>query len=157
MLRNRTPILRTGFACRALKARNPIAPLANRRMGTSPAAGMAMLICLFLAFAIPLYAQISPEAGSQSGDKYRLGYEAGYQAGLRAAQEKLTASRPPAGPPATSKDSPISSGPNSTRSNAASQVNALWDDMLNHDGDDEDTVFHHSQTSPFWLSGQVLT
>ena len=34
------------------------------------------------------------------------------------------------------------------------KAQSLWDEMLNH-GSDEDTFFHHSQTSPFWLSGQA--
>jgi len=37
----------------------------------------------------------------------------------------------------------------------ASRAKSLWDQMLNDDGDDQDTFFHHSQTSPFWLSGQA--
>jgi len=37
----------------------------------------------------------------------------------------------------------------------ASRAKSLWDQMLNDDGDDQDTFFHHSQTSHFWLSGQA--
>jgi high affinity Mn2+ porin len=160
MMPNPRPIVRRGFARRAPEARKPAAPLVGRLTGTSSAAGLAMLICLLLASAAQLRAQTGPQAASQSEDKYHLGYEAGYQAGLRAAKEKLTATGdatgvPESRPTMTPKDTAASSGLNPARLNGASQINSLWDDMVNHNADDQDSVFHHSQTSPFWLSGQV--
>jgi hypothetical protein len=31
----------------------------------------------------------------------------------------------------------------------------LWDEMTTYDDIDQDTLFHHSQSSPFWLSAQA--
>jgi high affinity Mn2+ porin len=117
-------------------------------------------VCWLVGLDPVARAQFTPKSNSAAEDQYRLGYDAGYQAGLRAAMNKSAAATAPIGPagngtaavkeaPATSSDA----GP-STLQTAESQASSLWDEMLNH-GSDEDTFFHHSQTSPFWLSGQA--
>ena len=116
----------------------------------------AIVICVLLGLAAQARAQTGPGDTSKPEDEYHLGYEAGYQAGLRAAKEKLaSAGAPESQPAATPKDSSASFHIDPAPSNAASRVPSLWDDMINHGTDDQDTVLHHSETSPFWLSAQA--
>ena len=35
------------------------------------------------------------------------------------------------------------------------RAKSLWAEMTTHDDNDQDTLFHHSQSSPFWLSAQA--
>ena len=157
---NQRPIERLGLAGRASELRRPVALLPIRFTGASAAAGLAMLICLLLASAVQLRAQTGMGDSTEPEDEYHLGYDAGYQAGLRAAKEKLAAeggaTSTSGNPPATTpKDSSAPPATDAGNSNAASQITSLWDEMVNRGADDEDTVFHHSQTSPFWLSAQA--
>src|SRR5208283_3322362 len=157
---NQSPIERPGLAGRASELRRPVSLLPIRHTGASAAVGLAMLICVLLASAVQLRAQTGTGDSAKPEDAYHIGYDAGYQAGLRAAKQKLTAEGGATNtsgnqPAATPKDS---SGPPATdvgNSSAASRITSLWDEMVNHGADDEDTVFHHSQTSPFWLSAQA--
>src|ERR1017187_3588537 len=157
---NQSPIERPGLAGRASEVRKPAALPPIRLMGASAATGLAMLICVLLAPTVQLRAQTGTNDISKPEDEYHLGYDAGYQAGLRAAKEKLapesgatgTSGTQPATPP---KDSSSSLATDAASSNAASRIASLWDDMVNHGADNQDTVFHHSQISPFWLSAQA--
>jgi len=121
---------------------------------------VAILFCVLLASAVQLRAQTGRGDSSKPEDQYHLGYDAGYKAGLQAAKEKLATQGGATGTPGnqpttTPKDSAASLASDPPSSNVASQIHSLWDDMVNHRGDDEDTVFHHSQTSQFWLSAQA--
>jgi high affinity Mn2+ porin len=133
--------------------------LANKvREWTLPGAtSRAILIYLLLALAVPARAQTAAGSISKPDDEYHRGYDAGYEAGLRAA-EKLAATG--SGGTVASANPPVTM-PSSTAvaaakpANPVTPVTSLWDEMLNHGDDNQDTVFHHSQTSPFWLSAQV--
>ena len=157
---NQSPIERPGLAGRASELRRPMALASIRLTGASAATGLAMLICVLLASVVQLRAQSSSRDSTKPEDEYHLGYDAGYQAGLRAAKEKLAveggATSTSGNQPATTpKDSPAFPATDAGSSNAASRITSLWDEMVNHGADNEDTVFHHSQTSPFWLSAQA--
>lgn len=122
-----------------------------------PATGWAILICLLLASAVPARAQTGSGSISKTDDEYHRGYQAGYEAGLRAA-EKLAATGSggtiaPANPPVTVPSPTAASA--ARPANLVTPVTSLWDDMINHGEHNQDTVLHHSQTSPFWLSAQV--
>jgi high affinity Mn2+ porin len=134
--------------------------LSMRRRGASAATGLAILLCVLFATAAQTRAQTGTVGSSKAEDEYHLGYDAGYQAGLRAAKEKLiaqSAASAAAGnqPATTPTNSTASLHVDPATSNAASQITSLWDDLVNHGTDDQDTVFHHSQTSPFWISAQT--
>ncbi|MGD1027495.1 carbohydrate porin [Candidatus Binatus soli] len=157
---NQSPIERPGLAGRASEVRKPGALLPIRLTGASAATGLAMLICVLLAPAVQLRAQTGTGDSSKPEDEYHLGYDAGYQAGLRAAKEKLVTEGGATGtsgnqPATTPEDSSAPPATDAGSSNAASRIKSLWDDMVNHGADNQDTVFHHSQTSPFWLSAQA--
>src|SRR5208282_4949161 len=157
---NQSPIERRGLAGRASEVQKPAALLPIRPTGASAANCLVMLICVLLASAVQLRAQTGTGDSSKPEDEYHLGYDAGYQAGLRAAREKLAAEGGATGTPGnqpatTAKDSAASLAADAASSNVASRIKSLWDDMVNHGADDQDTVFHHSQTSPFWLSAQA--
>ena len=157
---NQSPIERPGLAGRASEVRKPAALPPIRLMGASAATGLAMLICVLLAPTVQLRAQTGTNGISKPEDEYHLGYDAGYQAGLRAAKEKLAPESGATGtsgnqPATTPKDSSASLATDAASSNAASRIASLWDDMVNHGADNQDTVFHHSQISPFWLSAQA--
>ncbi len=148
----------------AIAVRHAVVSLGMRRLLTfvqasrSAATSLTIVIFVLLASVIQARAQSGAGNGSPPEDEYHLGYEAGYRAGLRAA-EKLAATGSGAtvalaNQPAT-KESSASAGSQSTPSSFAPPLNSLWDDMLNHGADDQDTILHHSQTSPFWLSAQV--
>jgi high affinity Mn2+ porin len=123
----------------------------------SAATVAVMLLCLLLASAVELRAQTGPGTNAKPEDEYHLGFDAGYQAGLRAAQEKLATQSVAKSQTATpaknsSVAAPLADPPSSS---GAAKVRSLWDEMVNHRTDDQDTVFYHSDTSPFWLSGQT--
>jgi len=120
----------------------------------------AIALCGLAGFEAIARAQTNPKANGAAEDQYRQGFEAGYQAGLRAAMKKGGSSTAPSAPSAsgpaavTDAHTTASDADPSTPQKIGSQAKSLWDDMLNH-GDDDETFFHHSQTSPFWLSGQA--
>jgi len=122
---------------------------------------LAIAVCWLAGLDSVARAQLSPKASSAAEDQYRLGYEAGYQAGLRAAMNKSASTTTQTGSAGIStagvREAPSTSSGAGTSSMqvTASRAKSLWDQMLNDDGDDQDTFFHHSQTSPFWLSGQA--
>jgi high affinity Mn2+ porin len=117
----------------------------------------ATMICVLLTAPAQVRAQTGPGDSSKPRDQYDLGYEAGYQAGLRAAAKSAdTGGATAAG--ATNKittNDTSSKATEPTPANFGSPLYSLWDDMTNHGNDDQDTIFHHSQTSPFWLSMQA--
>lgn len=104
--------------------------------------------------------QIGPKEDPTTADQFRRGYDAGYQAGLRAAMSKAaspSAQNSSANTSSTALKEPpgaASAAGLSSMQTAESKAQSLWDSMLDH-GSDDDTFFHHSQTSPFWLSGQA--
>ncbi len=120
-------------------------------------------------------AQGTVDQSGRTKSEYDKGYEAGYLAGLRAAAAAKPTDRsanaaPKAGQSLAPGDPPNSSNivaellqsPVITTANGSSEnpnirpkIKSLWDEMTTHDNQDEDTFFHHSQTSPFWLSAQV--
>jgi len=119
---------------------------------------LAIVVLVLVASAPWAWSQTGAGNGSKPEDDYHLGYDAGYQAGLQAAERlAATANATTVGPTnqPTTKESFTSVGSESTRSNFASPLTSLWDDMINHGADDQDTILHHSQTSPFWLSAQA--
>jgi high affinity Mn2+ porin len=156
MLNERTA-RRLGLVQRESKAPRANALARLRLAGASVVGALAVVICVVLASAAQLHAQTSTGGGAAPEDQYHLGYDAGYQAGLEAAKKQMAdqagANAPGAQATATAKNS---SGPSADPPNedVASKVRTLWEDMTTHGADDQDTVFHHSQTSPFWLSAQ---
>jgi hypothetical protein len=115
-----------------------------------------LTILLLIAGSARGHAQTTDGDNSRGKDQYQLGYQAGYEAGLRAA-EKLAATgsalAAPASQPAIPSAATIAS--EAARPSVTPLLPSLWEDMLNHGNDDQDTVLHHSETSPFWLSAQA--
>ncbi len=137
----------------------PVRAVAIRLRVVAARPALTILTIFLLIFGTTwAQAQTSDGDNSKGKDQYHLGYEAGYEAGLRAA-EKLAASesaamaapanQPAAVPPAAAVAS------EAARPKLTPVLSSLWEDMLNHGNDDQDTVFHHSETSPFWLSAQA--
>ena len=76
---NQSPIERPRLAGRASELQTPAPLLLIRRTSASAAAGLAMLICVLLAPAVPIRAQTGTGDGSKPEDEHHLGYDAAAQ------------------------------------------------------------------------------
>jgi hypothetical protein len=137
-----------------------------------PFRSMAPVVVAWLSLVLhgilPAYAQSTQYQSPQTKSDYDKGYEAGYEAGLRAAAAAQSGSTirqdpAPGEQPNSSKigDEPPRTPVTMTASGSSENLNitprmkSLWAEITTHDDQDEDTFFHHSQTSPFWLSAQA--
>ncbi|HTY54176.1 MAG TPA: hypothetical protein VMB26_03190, partial [Candidatus Binataceae bacterium] len=149
-------------------------PLRYGAIPVSVRAFAVVAVALNLFFNSLALAQNSATNSSGTESEYDRGYDAGYQAGLRAALATKTGGRSAASAQATAAknapEAPQSSSAIFAKSAAvssidppspspdnptAAKIKSLWEQMTTHDENDQDTFFHHSQTSPFWLSAQA--
>ena len=148
--------------------------LRRSRTIVSTAGNAALCIGLILLCSTKARAQVGDDSQGVKSE-YNRGYADGYEAGLRAAmaaksasrhknagtarEQRTSASEVPnlstnggATPPAASADPPAKS-PDAP--DLVPRAKSLWAEMTTHDDNDQDTLFHHSQSSPFWLSAQA--
>lgn len=129
-----------------------------------------LALCGVLLWTCHARAQVGDNGAAPAKSEYDRGYEAGYQAGLRAAmslgnqsasglpsQPKASGNGEPNAPtpptsPVTATADPVS--PPANTASLTGSAKSLWDEMTTHEPDDG-TFFHHSQTSPLWLSAQA--
>jgi hypothetical protein len=119
--------------------------------------------------------QAAGDASQGARSEYERGYADGYKAALRAAMAAKSANRSENSGPAKEQNvlpgeaSALSTNGKATAATASAdppakspyegdlvpRAKSLWDQMTTYDDNDQDTLFHHSQSSPFWLSAQA--
>jgi hypothetical protein len=142
------------------------------RSGAISHRGCTFVICIALAPIRVSWARAQDGADESSGA--RSENDRGYEAGLRAAaaaksggQRATVAAgaepkavdgggQPPPNAPAaiTAASTTASPGNAPADQGLVPKVKSVWDELTTPSDKDQDTVFHHSNTSPYWLSAQ---
>ena len=149
--------------------------LLQRSVAITPRGG-TFVICIALTLICVSWAraQDGPDESSGARSEYGRGYDEGYKAGLRAAAAAKSGGQsatvaagakpkavdgggqnPPNGPAAiaaSSTTAPASNAP--ANQDLVPKVKSIWEELTTPGDKDQDTVFHHSNTSPYWLSAQ---
>jgi high affinity Mn2+ porin len=153
----------------------PASALPRSRAIISTASNVALCIGLILLRSSWARAQGGGDDSQGAKSEYERGYADGYKAGLRAAMTAKSAKRPEnAGPAreqktlageslglltnggataATASADPPAKSPDGP--DLVPQARSLWAEMTTYDDNNQGTLFHHSQSSPFWLSAQA--
>jgi hypothetical protein len=122
------------------------------------------------------WARAQDGTGESSGTRseYDRGYDEGYKAGLRAAAAAKSGGQsatvaagagpkavdgggqnPPVAPVAITAAATTAAASNApANQDLVPKVKSVWEELTTLGDQDQDTVFHHSKTSPFWLSAQ---